>query len=251
MISLSHGVARLIKWLAHALILQLFLLSLSFPVLVPWGIAFSPIIFLGNILFTPVLTLFLALSCLIYIFEFCCIPSDYMCLVLDVVAHGWMTVMSWAPNIPMIGCPQAPFWLLILMPLGSWVILRCYGLKNSSVTLCFLMLWVSTVFCGIKWYFTPMNKELAVVCGARTISLTSKDKEIIFVDSELALQTRACSQVWIDYTLSSELAKNFGSTTIDTIIIQKNTPAVMSRIKALCKKYHCKKVFDAQGNSLF
>ncbi len=251
MVNLITGLARLGKWLVHAFILQLFLLSLSFPILVAWGIAFSPLIFLGNILFTPVLTLFLALSCLIYILELCFVPSDYLCALLDVVTRGWMTVMSWSPDIPMIACPQAPFWLLILMPLGSWAILRRYGLKNDFVTLCLLIFWVPTVFLGVKWFYTPVNKEYKVACGSRNIVLTSKNKEITFFDSECALQTRACSQAWVDYTLSSELIKKFGATTIDTIIIQKNTPVTMLKLKSLCARYHCKKVLDVKGHSLF
>jgi hypothetical protein len=238
------------KWLVHALIIQLFLLSLSFPVLVAWGIAFSPLIFLGNVLFTPALTLFLALACVMYILELSGIPSDYIGVILDVVASGWLRAMSWAPDMPMVACPQAPLWVLVLMPLGAWAILRIYGLKNGFKTLCLLALWVFIVFFGIKYYFTPQDKELTVTCGARKSLLVSKNKKIYFVDSEYALQTRACSSSWIDYTLSSELVKNFGATTIDVIIVQKNTPATLQRLSALCKKYYCKKVYDMQGVKL-
>ncbi|MBY0110120.1 MAG: hypothetical protein K2X90_03360 [Candidatus Babeliaceae bacterium] len=238
------------KWLAQTLIIQLFLVSLSFPLLVSWGIAFSPLIFLGNILFTPVLTLFLALSCVIYMLELFYIPNDYLCMALDSVAHYWIIAMSWAPNLPMIGCPQAPFWVLLVMPLGSWVILKNYGLKNSLVTLCLLTCWVGTVFCSIKWYFTPIDKELELRCGARSVIVKSRGRKIFFLDTQRALQSRACSLAWIDYTLSRELLKEFGATTIDVIVIAKNTPVTSLRLKELCKKYHCKKVFDAHDFSL-
>jgi len=247
MIKILNIFIKSAKWIAHALILQLFLLSLSFPVLVAWGIAFSPLIFLGNIIFTPVLTLFLALSCVIYILELCFIPSGYICTALDFITCGWMAAMSWAPDIPMIGCPQTPLWVLVIMPLGSWAILRAFGLKKCFVILGILAVWVFMVFCGIKWWFTPVYKECDLVCGSRYVTLRLKEKQVVFIDSQSALQSRACSQAWIDYTLSSELVKNFGVTTIDVIIVAKSTPATLLRLKALCKKYHCKKVFDAQG----
>lgn len=238
------------QWLARAMILQLFLLSLSFPVLVTWGIAFSPLIFLGNILFTPVLTLFLAFSCVLYIFELCYLPSSLIARALDVISWGWMAALACAPDIPMIGCPHAPFYLLLLIPLGSWAILRAYGLKNCFTTLGFLMLWVTIVFCGIKWGFTPVDSEFKISCGARQVTLRLKEKRVVFIDNQSALTSRACSQAWIDYTLSSQLVKNFGATTIDTIIITKTTPRSRARLEALCKKYHSKNVFDVHGSRL-
>ena len=237
-------ISKIIKWLTQALTLQLFLLSLSFPVLVTWGIAFSPLIFLGNILFTPVLTVFLAGSCLVYIFEILGMPNGYICMLLDAIAQAWVYSMSLAPDLGMVACPQAPVWLLILMPLGSWAILKNYGLKDSLATVSFLTLWVFIVFLGIKYYFTPDYKEFVVPCGARAVTLMRKDKKIILIDNESALYSRACSTAWIDYTLSSQLAKNFGATTIDSIIVSKNTPVTRDRLAALCKKYHCQKVFD-------
>lgn len=237
-------------WFVNVLIVQLFILSLSFPVLVCWGIPFSLLIFLGNILFTPVLTLFLGLACIIYLLELLFIPSDYVCIMLDMLTTGWFTALSCAPHVPLIACPLAPWWLLLMMPLGAWTILRIYGFKERAKSLFFLTVWVGFIFFGIKWYFTPIHKEHTVMCGGTGVLLTCCDGNVTLLDRDGALHTRACSRAWIDYTLASELIKNFGTPVIDEIIVVKHTPATIKNVEIIRKKYHGKRVCDLQGSSL-
>jgi|GEM_PF-3661257 hypothetical protein len=238
------------KWIAHALVLQLFLVSLSFPVLVCWGIGFSPLIFLGNIIFTPLLTLFLALSGSIFILEFFCIPADFLCWLLDGLTFLWVRVMALAPHMPLVGGPQAPWWVLMLMPLGAWVIVRTYGFKDIYTTLFFLALWVGIVFGGVKWYFTPQEKEIILLCGSKKIHAHLRNRKVTLTDSECALNSRAFTQTWLDYTLSPTLMKHFGSAAVDTLIIAKATPKMVSQAKRLCGYCSCQNLRDLAGNEL-
>lgn len=238
-------------WFVNVLLIQFFILSLSFPILVCWGIPFSPLIFLGNILFTPVLTLFLGLAGIIYLLELLSIPSDYACVMLDALTTCWFKALACTPDVPLIACPLAPWWLLLMMPLGGWAILRTYGFKERFKSLLFLLCWVALIFFSIKWWFTPEHKEHTVMCGSKGVLLTCFDGKVTLLDKDGALHTRACSRSWIDYTLSSELIKNFGTLIIDEIIVAKNTPATVKNVEIIHKKYHNKRACDLRGSSLF
>lgn len=233
---------KIANFIVKSLVLQLFLMSLSFPILVSWGIGFSPLIFLGNIIFTPILTLFLALSCAIYTLELLGLPSGYICYPLDKVTLLWVKLLALAPELPMFACPKAPWWVLVIMPLGAWVILRTVGMKRAFLGCLVLSAWVGLVFFGIKWNYTPVEKEITVACGARTVTCVLRDKKIFLIDSSAVLSSRACSESWIDYTLSSELVKNFGATTLDVIMVAKPD----KKTDILCKKYKCAQVVYLQ-----
>ncbi len=238
------------RWIAHALVLQLFLLSLSFPVLVSWAIGFSPLVFVGNIIFTPLLTLFLALSACIFLLEGFGISAYYVCCCLDALADLWIYLMSLAPDITLIACPEAPLWVLLIMPLGSLVLLWTYGFKDIFKILIALLVWISIIFFGIKWGFTPVSKEVVVPCGSKAVHIIKNQGTITLCDSQSAFSSRSCTTTWIDYTLSQALLRHFGTTTFDVIMVKKITPAAKKRSEQIAKKYRCKKIGDEQGNFL-
>lgn len=241
---------RIFEWIARALALQLLIFSLSFPVLTRWGLGFSPLVFMGNILFTPFLMIFLMTSCVIFLLELFFVPADYLCLVLEQIGKVWFNIMSRAPNLPLIACPLAPAWLLIVMPLGSWAILKTYRLKNIYRLLPVLSLWIAFTFMGIKWYFTPSYKEIEVECGSKKVTCILKDKRVMLIDKESALSSRSCTQAWMDFTLSPSLAYNFGAVTIDVLVIEKMTPRMRAQVQFLSEKYYCKSLIDQEGSTL-
>ena len=228
------------QWLVRMLVIQLFLFSLGFPVLVSWGIPFSPLVFLGNLLFTPLLTLFLGIACILYVCQLCALSPSYLYAMLDGLSHAWLTSMKWAPDLPLIACPRAPWWLLCTLPLGSWMILHGFGFKHVYKALLMHICWITFMFGSIKWYFTPHQTEFRITCGAKTIVLSMQKGKVTLVDHEGALHTRACSWSWIEYTLSSELASRCGTTTIDQIITRPARKRSKERIQYISKKYHAK-----------
>ncbi len=241
---------RMFDWIVRALALQLLIFSLSFPVLTRWGLGFSPLVFMGNILFTPFLMIFLMTSCVIFLLELFFIPADYLCLVLEQIGKIWLNIMALAPDLPLIACPLAPVWLLIVMPLGSWAILKTYGFKNVYHLLLALSFWIAFIFMGIKWYFTPFYKEIEVVCGSKKVTCILKEKKVVLIDKESALSSRSCTQAWMDFTLSPVLAYNFGATTIDILVIEKMTPRMRAQVQILSKKYYCKSFIYQEGSAL-
>lgn len=238
------------RWVAYALVVQLFLLSLSFPVLVSWAIGFSPLVFVGNIIFTPFLTIFLALSAFVFLFEGFGVSAYYLCYSLDFVAHLWIYLMRLAPDVALIACPDAPLWVLLIMPLGSSVLVWTYGFKDIFKILAALVVWVSVIFFGIKWGFTPVSKNVPVPCGSKMVHIIKNNDLITLYDDQLALSSRSCTQSWIDYTLSQALIRHLGATTIDSITVKKITPGVKKCSQQIAQKYRCKKICDTQGNVL-
>lgn len=221
----------------QALLVQLFLVSVSFPVLVAWGIPFSPLVLVSTLIFTPFLTVFLALSCIIFVLELLYIPNTLFCALLELVTTVWLWCLQAAPEVRMIACPLAPWWILILMPLGALIIIKQLGFKQLVATHLFLCVWITCCFFGIKYFFTR-DVQFFIPCGSKQIECRMQQHKIHIIDTQHALESRSASIYWCDYTFSSELAKKCGATHIDTLTVARVTEKNRETIERFCKKYH-------------
>lgn len=84
--------------------LQLFLTVVSLPILFWWGLPVSLMSIIGNILFTPFLTIFLLLSTILFITELFFIPNYIIILLVEKIAEIWLVFIN-------LGSPK---WLLFL-----------------------------------------------------------------------------------------------------------------------------------------
>ncbi len=234
------GVVGWFESIARALTLQLFLLALSFPVLVSFGIPLSPLVLVGNIFFMPFLTVFLAISLVIYIFECVGISAIFFCHALNMLVSVWLAALKMVPFCSLVACPKPPWPFLLMMPLGAFVVLRHYGGKRVWITLFLMGCWYTTFFGGVKWFFTPRCGEFSLMCGSKKIDCRLKNGKVCLIDRENALTSRSCTSFWMDYVLPAELARKFGMVVIDELQVGHLTPAMLraqDRVTLLNKGY--------------
>jgi hypothetical protein len=66
----------------------------SLPFLIGWGLPFSTMSFVGNFFGTPIITLFLGLSTIVFITELFSIPNYYCIQALEMVSSGTMYLLQ-------------------------------------------------------------------------------------------------------------------------------------------------------------
>jgi hypothetical protein len=104
------------EWLFRYLITQLCITAVSLPFFVAWGIEVSLASFVGNLIFTPFITLFLLLSSLIFISGLCGYVPSFLIAGLNQLSILWVKALQ-------LGSPT---WL-IKTPYGSSFLLLCYA----------------------------------------------------------------------------------------------------------------------------
>src|SRR5579862_7575785 len=97
--------------------MQLFLSLVSLPILASWGLPISLMSPIGNVIFSPLLTLFLLLSSIIFFCELFCIPNEFFVWLLELVSQVWRWGLSCTYGSALIACKKPALWLCIAITL--------------------------------------------------------------------------------------------------------------------------------------
>ena len=114
--SISKIRSKLILFLLTALRIQLFITLVALPILVYWGLTVSILTIAGNIIFAPLLTIFLLLASLIFFLEILHFPNYYVIYLLEQLSCLWLKISPINPKQFWLFFPQTT-WLLFLLAL--------------------------------------------------------------------------------------------------------------------------------------
>jgi hypothetical protein len=122
--------------------MQLIITVVAVPILIGWGLGYSVMSLVGNLIFTPFLVIFLMLSSLMLFAHLLGIPHDFLTMFVNKVTMLWSWLLQQGSPSWLIECAQPPWCVLIAIPVSAYVMLRhkffsTYG-KRVSV-LCFLI----------------------------------------------------------------------------------------------------------------
>lgn len=230
-------------WFFRFVQIQFFIALISFPILVAWGIPVSVFAPIGNLIFTPVLALFLLGTCFLFVFEIFHIPNQWLAYGLDQLVHAWLYVLKLGSKQWLTGFPL-PYWpvMLIFIPLGAFALLHYR--KNAHIfrsILCFaVLLMVSTFY--LKNVETPHTLITKIPCNKGHVTLIKKNNAVTLIDPGFIGQ-RISMPSWIEYSLRPELIKKIGSTHIDHLFVLEPGKITFEAIELLCKKLTIKNVY--------
>lgn len=230
-------------WIIRFIQLQLFITLFSLPILIYWGLPFSLLSPLGNLIFGPVLTLFLFLSSLIFFTELLWLPNQWFIYALEKVTYWWLIFMPADNQRWLIGFAQPSSLLLffiVIITIGIMVIRKTASLKMSIIcfTALFLFFGLSLQY-GSKQY-SPTLKTLS--CNKGALTFIASNKECIMIDPGY-LGQRISANSWIQYTLIPYVIKELGRTTIDHCIILHPSGLVFQALERLCTKMKVKNIY--------
>jgi len=224
---------------------QLIVTLVSFPILVWWGIPFSLMSLIGNFLFTPILTIFLVLSSLIFFTQLLCIPNNFLIKALSTTTSYWEFFLSFGKKTWLVGYSKPGAMLIILLViLGILLIFRfMFRILSKVVTIAIIIVTVSIVF---HYLFKPnwptkIYTEFVPHCSKKLLISQMPNKTIQIIDKGLFIQKKSPKN-FINFELKPYLIKKFGMITIEKIIL--NNPAARSfkAAKELCNSFTVKEV---------
>jgi predicted membrane protein len=102
------------RYLHNFLLTQSAVTIIALPITTAWGLAFSIASPLGNLIFAPLLTIFLLISSLLFFTTLFEIPNNLLYTGFDLIANFWYWLLHLGTKKWLIGFINPPFWLLCL-----------------------------------------------------------------------------------------------------------------------------------------
>lgn len=208
--------------------LQFVISLMSLPVLIAWGIPISIMSPLANLIFTPLLILFLWISCLATVWSLASCSTSIFEQLLDAISALWLYFLAYARPEWLIGFPDKMLYLSIMI-CASIVVLYTYFKPKPFVSVIMLcLIWLAMI--ALRPCFTP-HEQLQRV-GELPLYVCQIQDTAYLIDYG-ALCTRKNRHTNFDYTILPQLIKSTGRTTIDTVIFCKPS-SKMAKVAQLC-----------------
>lgn len=218
---------------------QFFLSLISLPILIAWGLPFSIMTMIGNLVFAPFLTVFLLCSSLVFFTEILHIPNSVCIWLLEKTTSFWLWCLQWGSKHWMIGFKISVLPFSILAAILALIILQHtrWGKKNSSALLYTLL------FCFILLTNTLLSSptKTTITCNKKTVAVFYKNGKLIIVDNG-GLGEKINPTSWISYTFLNTLTKTFGTVYVDTVYVSQSKLPTLDALHTLCQEIPVSKI---------
>lgn len=222
---------RIYRTIMRSIQLQLFLTLMSSPILICWGLPISMMSPIGNIIFHPILTLFLLMSSLVFFCHILCIPCGMCIKGLEYVSNAFHYFLSFGSTSWLVGFSISYAFLLILIPILTCCILvypKTRSLHRSIA--CFLVL-LFVMGCGFKLVHSVPATITSIPCNKGYIILINAYNKLLLIDPGV-LGQKLSTPTWVEYNLVPSIIKSTGRTSIDGVILLKPNATTIKAFNA-------------------
>lgn len=225
---------KIARWLLRFMQVQLFITTISLPILISWGLPVSILSPLGNLLFAPFLVVFLLLSSTIFFLEVITVPNGLFIYILEKVTICWRFFMSFGDSTRyLIGFCKPHGLILLIIPLLACIIVSNKKTKSvyRSITLLTLLLGVS--FFYLKLICPPTNITEQIPCNNGIVTLIKTGGNNIVIDPG-CIGRRLSAPSWVEYSFAPLLIKKTGKNCIDHLIVLQPGIITFNYLEKLC-----------------
>jgi len=236
-------ITKIQRWFLRFIQVQLFITTISLPILLSWGLPISLLSPLGNLIFFPVLVLFLLLSSLVFFFEIIHIPNEWLIYCLEKVTLAWFSILSIGNGATaLIGFSKPPKLFLIALPLLTFGII--YNKRTNSLGRSIILLFFLLVSACI--YLKLINKTETLIkqipCNNGSITLIHTKGTTTVIDPGV-IGRKVSASSWVNYTLVPEIIQKGGSNRIDHLILLQPGIRIFNAVEKLCNSTKIKNIY--------
>lgn len=233
------------NYLANFIELQLVITLMSLPILISWGLPISYMSLISNLVFTPLLILFLWVSCIFAVCALLHIPCSFFAKMLDHITNIWMWMLSFSKPSWILGFSYQTIWMAIIICLCI-ITLYTYKKPTNKQAVCILFFLCSCMLL-LRWCMTKnMYKKVG---NLPMIALRANNKNYIVDYGALCAKQNFYSN--IDYTIIPELIKQTGITNIDTLVLCKPSKRLAKVALQFAKQMNVKTIIATTKDNCF
>ncbi len=227
---------RFARYLLTFLQTQCALTIVSLPIIVYWGLGISTVAVIGNLLFTPLLMLFLFVCTLIFFAALCQLPHGLLDTVLNLITSLWHQVLSFSDQRWIIYCVRPHVIILALPVLALIICLRHRTICTTGRRLLAMgsILVVFLGYCSLQQRYTLYAYPTATLYE-KLYAVVRADKTLIVLDHGFCSRKKSPDKV-VDFQVLPVLAQTYGNIPIAEYTILKPTRGSMKAAEQFCKK---------------
>lgn len=218
---------------------QLAITLVSLPILVTWGLGFSWMTFVGNLVFAPVLMLFLVISSLLLFTELIGIPNQYLAVMLDALTYVWNMILRQGSPSWLIECAKPPTILLISIPIITFLLLH-YRMVNTHsrrlTVLGFLMIGCFGLF-TLQRNHNVQTLVTAAFHEKLYVIKLADSPSIILIDEGFFARKKSVEKA-IDYELKQWINKMYGHVSIKELRIARPGVGSFKAAQYMCTRWN-------------
>jgi hypothetical protein len=232
--SLENQLISIKNWLLRYIQVQLFITIVTLPLLVYWGLPLSFMSPVSNLIFAPLLMLFLLISSLIFFTQILSLPNLLLITGLEQLTNFWNSILNYGAPSWLISFATPPKYVFFILIIVAFAVLQSRSLSSPArSSICFALLLIITF--GYLKYQKPTESTIKhVACNNGQLPIVRSNKQTVIIDPGL-LGRRFSTVSWIEYTLIPALNKQFGTAIIDHLIIMQPNKLVFEAIEKLCQ----------------
>lgn len=233
--------AYLQQYLIDMLSIQLFVTLISLPVLIAWGLPLSLFSILGNMLFSPILTMYIFVCSLLFLCALCNITCAPLNQALDLLSSAWLTILNYIPDTAHVGFAQPPAFVLASLGIATLLILHAKQLSKKNKCILYGLLFAIALGAS-ELYQKTAHTLIDIPCFNGSVHFIVTHGTTTVVDTGYMGQ-RISAPSWAEYTLLPAITKQTGHTHIDQIITLCPNRFTLTALETLCKKNVVKKIY--------
>jgi hypothetical protein len=230
-------ISKIINYLIKFLELQFFIIIASLPILILWGLPISFMSPIGNLIFTPILAIFLFFSALIFFTELLGIPNKLFINILEKIAAFWLQIINLGKSYWLINF-KIQYLLLSLIPIIiiAGLIVKSSCSNKKKVIFLFSLILIS--FSILSLHKKEHHHSISNSKGRIETYIKNGKLEII---DKGALSASNISS-WINFNLLTELSKEYGTRNITRLILTRLNKSQINSIQHLIKTANLQEV---------
>lgn len=224
---------KLNKYLLSFIYSQLIATVISFPILISWGLPISFMTCIGNFLFSPILSLFLILSSLLFITELLGIPNFFIAKLLELNTSFLEYGLSFGRKSWLVYFYMPPAWFIILFIFLLFININKI-IESSIKERIKILFYFLSLFILVSWVSMYFSSSWLINSNSRLIILKNEQGEINLIDRG-EFSSKRTPVNYVEYELRPFLAKKFGTVTIDRLVIEKVSAKSLEVAYNLCR----------------
>lgn len=221
---------------------QLVVSLVSIPILVGWGLPTSIMTFVGNLIFAPILIVFLIISSLIFFSQILHIPNQLLISILKIISHSWISFLELGKRSWLYGFYKPHTIILILIPTISFAILYLIRFKSVRLKIIVMTSLLFSVVLGLTIfpYFTHRHTTKCFADGKLMIYIDDNFK-VKFIDNGFFNKHQSVDKL-VDYDMRQFLIKNTGKINIDSLVLLRPGYRTFKAGQECCAKLNIREI---------
>ena len=221
---------------------QLIVTLVAIPLLVGWGLGFSLMTFVGNLIFTPLLMLTIMLSSLLFFTQLLTIPNEWLVSLFSLTTHTWDNILQWGNKNWMIVFAHPGIIPLALIPIITFLLLKHRSINTQAKRIAGMSVLLVLTYAGLWLYQKQTNIYCAKEFKSHGFSVFLVDQNHIkFVDHTF-FNTKASVDKTVEFELKQTLVKHFGNRMIKELVLANPGQRSFAGAQQLCRHFTVKTV---------